>query len=142
MERFEGPAELVWVANSTLTLTSEVRIEVTALESGWSARLMKPAEDVSWVATILENPFEVRFSDGSAFAVGISGPDEDGALVLWDWEQEGDRPQLCPGCGSAMTYTGFTVDVTGQHADAADFHCPRCDADQKRFSPGGTPPTN
>lgn len=87
----------MWVANSTLTLTSEVRIEVTALESGWSARLMKPAEDVSWVATILENPFEVRFSDGSAFAVGISGPDEDGALVLWDWEQEATAPNSVPG---------------------------------------------
>jgi hypothetical protein len=83
------------------------------------------------VATILDNPFELRFSDGSAFAVGVSGPDDDGALTLWDWEQEGDRPQPCPVCGSAMTYTGFTIDVTGQQPDAPEFHCPRCDIDRK-----------
>ena len=131
MERFEGPADLVWVVNSTLAVTADVRVEVIALESGWSARLMGPAEEVRWMANILDNPFELRFSDDSAFAVGVSGPDEDRALILWDWEQDGDRPQPCPVCGSAMTYTGFTIDVTGQQPDAPEFHCPQCGIDPR-----------
>jgi hypothetical protein len=141
MERFEGPADLVWVANSSLDFTAEVHVEVTALESGWSARLIDPSEDVRWITTILDNPFELRFSDGSTFAVGVSGPDDE-ALILWDWEEEGDRPQPCPVCGSAMTYAGFTIDLTGRQPDAPEFHCPQCDNDHKILPPGANPQKN
>jgi hypothetical protein len=103
---------------------------VTAVPDGWSARLTDPSDEVTWLTTILDNPFELRFADGSAFAVGVSGPDSSGILTLWDWKQEGDRPKPCPTCGSPMTYAGFTIDVTDQHPDTPIHHCPQCGVDK------------
>lgn len=115
---YDGPAELVWVANSATEIVTPVRIEVTATVHGWQARGALVAAADLWGLLFFANPYVVRFPDGSCFDVVIGRPDMDG----WFDVREDTGAESGPCCLSCAKQVGHVecMELSDATAEVTD----------------------
>jgi len=114
---YVGPAQLEWRANATFSVTGEIQVQVAAVDDGWLVRAVSMTRSDHWGLLVFDNPFVLRFPDGSCFDVGIGRPGPDGSFAVWDWsDRERHRP-TCPACGGdiirTIVYDGSGPDLSG-----------------------------
>jgi hypothetical protein len=96
---YDGPAELHWQANRSLSITGPIHVQATALEVGWRVQLLAPTFEEWWFLFAFDSPFRLVFPDSSAFDIGIGRPDPDGRFDAWDWSTDDEHSDPCPYCG-------------------------------------------
>ena len=100
---YAGPAAVEWRANATFAVAASVRVEVAAVAAGWRAQAISLSREDHWMLLFLDNPFVLRFPDGSSFDVAIGHPGPGGRFDIWAWDAQDQHQPRCQACGGHLT---------------------------------------
>jgi hypothetical protein len=126
VDSYEGPAELVWVANPAFALQEIVNVKISVTATGWSGHLTAAEPTLLYWG----NPFELHFPDGRKISMGAGEPDDHGVFPIWEWDTRPEPTSPCPLCDASMRRTGGHMG--GGDEAAHVFECSACSSRHMR----------